>query len=109
MPAAGAFPRCGGRETPDPRPRPPRRALPAVLHRMAVDRARLRATPGVRFAKLLGTGTGRGFGPSDADLSRWVALVVSDGPVDDTPVVRAWTRLSATHARIDLEPVASRG
>jgi hypothetical protein len=89
--------------------RVPRRALPAVLHRMAVDRARLRATPGVRFAKLMGTGTGRAFGPSDADLFRWAALVVSDGPVDDTPVVHAWNRLSTAHARVDLEPIASRG
>ena len=73
--------------------RVPRRSLPAALGRMAVDRRRLRATPGVRFAKLLGTGTGTGFGPADADLTRWAALVVWDDPAaaagfDETPVAR---------------------
>jgi hypothetical protein len=94
--------------------RVPRRALPAALHRVAVDRRRLRATPGVRFAKLLGTGAGRTFGPGDADLSRWAAVVSWDDPeaahgFDDTPVARAWARISTACARVDLAPVASRG
>ena len=46
---------------------------------MALDRRRLRA-PGVRFGKLLGTGPGTGFGPGDADLTRWAALVVWADP-----------------------------
>jgi hypothetical protein len=94
--------------------RVPRRALPAALHRMAVDRRRLRATPGVRFAKLLGTGEGRTFGPGDADATRWAAVVTWDDPdaaagFDDTPVGRAWARISTARARVDLGPVASRG
>ena len=53
--------------------RVPRTALPRALVRMALDPRRLRATPGVRFGKLLGTGTGTDFGPSDADPTRWAA------------------------------------
>jgi hypothetical protein len=94
--------------------RVPRRALPAALHRMAVDRRRLRTTPGVRFAKLLGTGAGRTFGPGDADLTRWAAVVAWDDPsaadrFDDTPVGRAWARVSTARARVDLAPLSSRG
>ena len=68
--------------------RVPRRSLPRRCG-WRVDRRRLRATPGVRFGKLLGTGTGTGFGPTDADLTRWAALVVWADPAqavgfDDT-------------------------
>jgi hypothetical protein len=109
----------------------PRRAVPRALVRMAVDRRRLRATPGVRFAKLLGTGTGTGtgsggssgngnsggnggFGPADADLTRWAALVVWADPAgaadfDSSPVGRAWARIALAGVRLDLRPLASRG
>lgn len=91
-----------------------RRALPQALTRMALDPRRLRATPGVRFAKLLGTGTGTGFGPSDADLTRWAALVVWDDPAraaafEDTGVGLAWWRIAVSSARVDLRPLTSRG
>lgn len=81
---------------------------------MAVDRRRLRAVPGVRFGKLLGTGTGTSFGPTDADPTRWAALVVWDDPTaadafDDTPVGRAWRRIARAGVRLDLRPVSSRG
>jgi hypothetical protein len=91
-----------------------RRAVPRALVRMAVDRRRLRAMPGVRFAKLLGTGTGEGFGPTDADPTRYAALLVWDGAAAagsfaGSPEARAWARIAAAHARIDLRPLASRG
>jgi hypothetical protein len=94
--------------------RVPRRAVPRALARMALDRSRLRATPGVRFAKLLGTGTGDGFGPTDADPTRYAALVVWSGAdaaagFATTPVARAWERLATGQVRIDLRPLASRG
>ena len=38
---------------------------------MAADLGRLRRTPGLRFAKLLGTGTGRTVTPLDAGLRHW--------------------------------------
>ena len=91
-----------------------RRALPRALTRMAVDPRRLRATPGVRFGKLLGTGDGTGFGPTDADLTRWAAVIAWADPgraagFDDTPVGRAWRRIAHAAARIDLRPLSSRG
>jgi hypothetical protein len=94
--------------------RVPWAAVPRALVRMAVDPRRLRATPGVRFGKLLGTGTGHGFGPGDADPTRWAALVVWDDAdaarrFDDTAVGRAWRRIARSMARLELRPVSSRG
>ncbi len=94
--------------------RVPPAALPRALVRMALDRRRLRGTPGVRFGKLLGTGTGNGFGPGDADLTRYTALTVWDDAsaaarFDAGPVAGAWNRLAVGTARIDLTPVVSRG
>jgi hypothetical protein len=79
-------------------------AVPLALWAMAVDRGRLRRAPGVRFAKLLGTGSGREFGATAADLTRWAALVVSDGPAPRIPDSAAVAECVLT-----LRPVASRG
>jgi hypothetical protein len=105
---------------------PARKAFP----RMAFEPRRVRKIPGVRFAKLLGTGTGTTFGVGDADLSRWAALVVWDGdkPDGDQPdgdksdgdksdgdsrrieaVDEGWADIAESRARIDLTPVSSRG
>ena len=54
------------------------RSVPAALWRMARDRVGLRSTPGLRFAKLLGTGSGESFTPRDADPHHWAALTVWD-------------------------------
>jgi hypothetical protein len=90
--------------------RVPGRRLPRVLWRMARDRSRLRATPGVRFAKLLGTA--RGFGRPDP--RRWAAVVgwADSGAAEGFergPVGRDWRRLASGYCRLDLVPVASRG
>jgi hypothetical protein len=94
--------------------RVPRAAVPRALARIALDPRRLRATPGVRFAKLLGTGTGIGFGPRDADHTRYAALTVWDDTAtaagfDAGPVGRGWRRLAVADARVDLTPIVSRG
>lgn len=91
-----------------------RHAVPRALIRMAIDPGRLRATEGVRFGRLLGTGTGSGFGPTDADPTRWAALAVWDDPAaarrfDATPVGRAWQRIARSSVRLDLRPLRSRG
>ncbi|MFI6231826.1 monooxygenase [Micromonospora echinospora] len=88
--------------------------LPRVLPRMAFGPRRLRATEGVRFAKLLGTGTGTGFGPGDVEPTRWAALTVwasaeAATRFDDSPVGRSWARLARATVRLDLRPVTSRG
>jgi hypothetical protein len=87
--------------------RVPRRLVGGALLRMATEPRRLRALPGVRFAKILGTGSGTTFGPGDADLTRFAAVVAWDGKADIERVFRPWRR--ARWARLDLEPVTSRG
>ena len=83
--------------------------VPRALLRMATDRRAARSTPGVRFAKLLGTGDGRTFTTRDADPTRWGLLTCWDRERGDSPVVRAWDRLAEESFRVDLRPLASRG
>jgi hypothetical protein len=66
---------------------------------------RLRRPPGVRFLKFLGTSVGSSFGLRDADLTRYAAVTVSDGEVR----FPAWDRIAVARARVDLDPVHSRG
>jgi hypothetical protein len=89
--------------------RVPRRRIGAAFLRMARDPRRLRSLPGVRFAKLLGTGTGDTFGPGDADLTRYAALVVQDGAPGIGDIGDGWDRIAERSARVDLTPVHSHG
>ena len=89
--------------------RVPARSVGAAFLRMAREPRRLRALPGVRFAKLVGTGTGDTFGPRDADLTRYAAVVAWDGDGDPAAVDRGWERIATSAARVDLTPVSSRG
>jgi hypothetical protein len=82
--------------------RVPRRAVGAAMLRMAFARRHLSA---VRFGKFLGTGTGATFGPGDTDLTRWAAITVSDAPVR----FPQWDAIAEEQARVDLEPLVSRG
>jgi hypothetical protein len=81
---------------------------------MATDRVRLRGTPGLRFAKLLGTGSGRTFTVRDADPLRWGLLAVWDDDAaadafDRGPLPGAWRRLADETWVARLEPLATRG
>ncbi|MBM2615237.1 monooxygenase [Actinoplanes sp. LDG1-06] len=78
--------------------RVPGRLVGAAMFRVAFP-GRFQAS----FAKFLGTS--RGFLPSDADLTRYAALTVSDSPVH----LPKWDKLAVAAARIDLEPLLSRG
>ncbi len=84
---------------------PAARALP----RVARDRRTLRRE---LFARLLGTA--RGFGPFDADLTRWALLVGFARAADLVAfercgVVRGWDGVAAERGRLVLRPVAVRG
>ena len=85
--------------------------VPAALARMGLDRARIRRTPGVRFAKLLGTGDGRTFTARDADPLRWglLATWADAGAARDFAVARSWEALATEVFRADLRPLVSRG
>jgi heme-degrading monooxygenase HmoA len=81
---------------------------------MATDRRPLRRSPGLRFGKLLGTGTGRTFTVTDADPRRWAVLAVWDDETaadafDDSPLVRRWRRTAEEEFTARLRPLAARG
>jgi hypothetical protein len=78
----------------------PRSRVPLAL---AGSRARV---PGVRFSKTLGTGSG--FLPQQADLTRWARLTTWASPGPD-PVAARWERHATESWRIDLRPLTSRG
>jgi hypothetical protein len=88
--------------------------IPAALGRMAVDRWALRAAPGLRFGKLLGTGSGHSFGIKDADPLHWALLTVWD---DDAAadrfaagrVHRGWDRLAQERLDVRMSPLSNRG
>lgn len=89
------------------------RVLPA-LGRMSSGRRALRRTPGLRFAKLLGTGTARTFTLGSADLRHWAALTVWDDDeaaraAEDSPVLRGWRESSTEELRVTMRPLRSKG
>lgn len=89
------------------------KSRPFAFFSMARDRGRLRRTRGVYFAKMLGTGTGENFTPSDADLSRWGALVVIDeaqlDSLDNNAVIKGWRARALNEVRLVLDPIAAHG
>jgi len=90
-----------------------KKSLPFAFISMARDRGRLRRSRGVHFAKMLGTGTGENFTPSDADLSRWGTLVVIDeaqlDAIDNNSVIKGWSKRSTNEVRLVLDPIAAHG
>jgi hypothetical protein len=90
----------------------PGRAVPSALVRMAADRPALRRSPGLRFAKLLGTGSGRTFTLRDADPRTWALLAVwDDAAAADagSRVVDRWRRLAREEWTVRLRPLSARG
>jgi hypothetical protein len=86
-------------------------AIPFAFLQMAVGRAAARKLSGVSFAKLMGTGTGRTFTPSDADLAKWAILIVADDldSVDSSQFISRWRNRSVTVERFILNPISSHG
>jgi hypothetical protein len=88
-----------------------RSAIPFAFLQMAIGRRKARAIPGVTFAKLMGTGTGKTFTPSDADLKQWAILFVVDdfNALDRTPFIARWRKRSTEISRFLMQPVSSHG
>ncbi len=85
-----------------------------ALGRMATDRARLRAVPGLSFAKLLGTGSGRTFDVRDADPGHWGLLACWESAAtaaafELSRVCRGWDAVAAERLRVAMTPLASTG
>ena len=92
----------------------PTRRVPSAAARMAFDRPYLRRLPGLRFAKLLGTGRGRTFTMRDADVRRWALFAIWDSAsnaeaFEESSTAHAWARRAEEHWRLDLMPVRARG
>jgi hypothetical protein len=81
---------------------------------MALDRLALRRVPGLRFAKLLGTGDGRTFRLRDADPRHWGLLAVWDGDpaaaaFDAGPLHARWSAMAEERLAVRMRPLSSRG
>ena len=90
-----------------------RKSIPIALISMAIDRLRTRSFTGISFSKFLGTGTGRTFTPSDADLTRWGMVVVIDEnrieTFDQSAIISNWRKRSTSEFRAVLSPISSHG
>jgi hypothetical protein len=88
--------------------------IPAALARVATDRFSVRGYPGLRFAKVLGTGNGMTFAPQDADPHHWALLTCWDAPhaavtFEHSRVVRRWDAACTERARALMIPISSTG
>jgi len=87
--------------------------IPFALLSMALDRINSRKFTGISFSKLLGTGTGRTFTVSDADLTRWGFVVVIEKDqleaFDNSQIVNRWRQRSRSEFRALLSPLSSHG
>ncbi len=90
-----------------------RKSIPFAFWSMAIDRVRSRKFTGISFSKLLGTGTGRTFTPSDADLLQWGLVVVIDKSrvvaFDESSIIRAWRKRAQSEFRVIMSPISSHG
>lgn len=89
------------------------RAVPRALARIAADRWALRRTPGLRFARLLGT-SGGCFTARDADLCRWALMACwhrreDASGFDGSRLATGWERIAEERWRVELHPLVSRG
>jgi hypothetical protein len=92
----------------------PTHRLPAALARVTMDRFAVRGYPGLTFAKVLGTGSGRTFAPQDVDPRHWALLTCWDSPhaartFDNSRVVRRWDASCTERARVAMTPMSSTG
>jgi len=89
------------------------KSIPFAFYSMAIDRMRSRKFTGISFSKMLGSGTGKTFTPSDADLTRWGMVVVIDKnrleAFDTSSIIINWRKRSSSEFRALLSPISSHG
>ena len=78
---------------------------------VAIGRRIARNIPGVTFAKLMGTGTGKTFTPSDADLRQWVLLFVTEDfdTLNTSSFIKRWKKRAHDSEMMVLNPISSHG
>lgn len=88
-----------------------KRSIPFAFLQMAIGRRVARKIPGVSFAKLMGTGTGKTFTPTDADLQQWAILFVAQdlNAVESSRFIQRWIDHSLKFDRYILDPISSHG
>jgi hypothetical protein len=91
----------------------PHKSIPFAFLSMAIDRMRSRKFTGISFSKLLGTGSGQTFTPSDAVLTRWGMVVAIDEnrieAFDQSSIITNWRKRSTSEFRAVLSPLSSHG
>ncbi|MFY0406434.1 hypothetical protein [Solicola sp. PLA-1-18] len=85
-----------------------------ALRHMATDRWRLRDVAGLRFAKLMGTGSGETFTVRDADPHHWALLTTWDSVADAERfdagrVVGGWDGFATERLTVTMRPLTTRG
>ena len=86
----------------------------SIAH-MALDRRSLAGTPGLRFWKLLGTGSSDTFALGDADPTLWGLFSVWESPdahqkfVDTSRVAKAWGERCDEQWSTELQPIRWKG
>ena len=89
------------------------KSIPYAFASMALHALRTRMSTGISFAKLLGTGSGETFTPSDANLYRWGMVVVISkdqlSAFDQSSIIRGWRRRSTSEFRAVMTPISSHG
>jgi hypothetical protein len=89
------------------------KSIPFAFYSMAIDRMRSRKFTGISFSKMLGSGTGKTFTPSDADLTRWGMVVAIDKnhleAFDSSSIIANWRKRSSSEFRAILSPISSHG
>jgi hypothetical protein len=88
-----------------------RSSIPFAFMQMAIGRRMARNIPGVTFAKLMGTGTGKTFTPTDADLHQWAILFVANNldVLDNSQFIQRWKKRSIKIEKYLLQPISSHG
>ena len=83
--------------------------VPLAILKMATNHIYLKRDKSISFYKLLGTGKGETFTPSDANLLRWGLLVVSHNGVNSSSIINRWNKISISKKYYELSPISSIG